>query len=287
MQVHGRRAAATALWLGLCLATSAKAGAQAVVPPGTAPENAQHRGRAGMGRVAGEVVTVSGASLKVKGEDGRITEVVTTDNTRLMKDRGPVRLGDLHPGDGLMAIGNLDPATGALHAAMVFAEDAAEVKAMRDNLGKTYITGRVKAVDMDNARATVERADHKDQTIGFDEGTSFRRAVRGSGGNGGEGGSGSGGEGEGRGPAGGRGFGGGMAMGGMALSGAMDRAFNNGESITLADIRPGDFLSGTGTVKNGMFVPARVLDVPAGMRRSRGTAPGAAGNGGTPDPGSR
>ena len=250
-----------------------------------------HSRYAGMGRVAGEVTAVAGATLTVKTEDGSSMQVVTTDNTRVMKDRGPVKVSDLHPGDGLMAMGNLDPATHTLHAAMVMAEDAAQVKAMRDNLGKTYITGRVTAIDLDNAKMTVERPDHVAQTIGFDETTSFKRAVRGerpaggystgAGGNGGAAGpGGTAGSGAAGGPRGGGGYGGGMAMG--ANSAALDRAFANGESITLADIKVGDNVVGSGALKAGVFVPVHLLDSPPRQHRpGTGGAPAATGAAGT------
>ena len=291
-------AAVTGMMAGvLCLPV---AGAQAGggASQGEPGAGSARRGQyAGMGRVMGEVTAVAGGTLTVKTEDGSTVQVVTTDNTRLMKDRGPVRVADLHPGDGLMAVGNLDAGTKTLHAAMVFAEDAAQVKAMRENLGKTYITGRVTAIDADNAKLTVERADHVAQTIGFDETTSFKRAVRGGGGGPGAGGEGGAAGGEGasggarRGPAGGSGAGGGsgaMGMGGMgstALGGGIDRAFENGESITLADIKVGDYVAGTGALKNGTFVPTRVVDSPPGARRGRGNgAPGDAGPAGAPTP---
>ncbi len=257
-------------------------------PAGTASATAQQgagqeqpgarRGQyAGMGRVMGELTAVAGNTLTVKSEDGNTLQVVTTDNTRLVKDRGPIRMSDLHVGDGLMAMGNMDAPNKTLHAAVVMAEDAAQVKAMRENLGKTYITGRVTSIDLDNAKMTVERADHVPQTIGFDETTSFKRAVRAGGGNGGAGGSGSGGEGSG-GPGrgmGGGGFGGGMGMGAAAMNGGIDRAFSNGESITLADIKAGDYVAATGSVKGGTFVPVHLVDSPPGQRRPRsGTAPG-------------
>ena len=243
-----------------------------------------HRGQfAGMGRVAGEVTSVAGATVTVKAEDGSAVQIVTTDNTRVMKDRGPVKISDLHPGDGLMAFGNLDPATHTLHAAMVMAEDAAEVKAMRENLGKTYISGRVTAVDLDNAKMTVERPDHVAQTIGFDETTSFKRAVRGERSGAGGAGTGSGGTGSG-GNAGGSGYGG-RGFGGMgagADGGAgLERVFNNGESITLADIKVGDNVAGTGSLKDGVFVPVHLLDSPPRPHRqpNGGGASGAAGAG--------
>ena len=236
---------------------------------------------AGMQRVGGEVTAVNGGTLTLKGEDGKPVQVVTTDNTRVMKDRGPVKVSDLHVGDGLMAFGNLDAPNHTLHAAMVMAEDAAQIKAMRDNLGKTYIAGRVTAVNLDDAKMTVERGDHVAQTIGFDETTSFKRAVRGEH-NGGGAGAPAGGEAGGAGNGGGRGGYGGGAGGGMSImadGGArLDRAFANGESITLADIKVGDNVVGTGSVKGGVFVPVHLLDSsPRPHRQPNGGGSGAAG----------
>jgi hypothetical protein len=119
----------------------------------------QGRPFAGMQRVAGEVVSVAGANVTVKTEDGSTVTVVTTDNTRIMKGRGgrngadggpgTVKVADLKPGDGITAAGILDAPNKTLHAALLFAVDAAQVKAMRENLGKTYIAGRVTAIDLE------------------------------------------------------------------------------------------------------------------------------------------
>ena len=283
-------AAACALALAAVAATPFAAGqgggANGPAEMGRAGMGPAGTGRAGAGRAGGEVIAVSGNILTVKGENGRPVQIVTTDNTRVMKDRGPVRVSDLHVGDGLMAFGNLDPGNGTLHAAVVMATDAAEFKAMRENLGKTYITGRVTAINLDDARMTVERPDHVPQTIGFDESTSFKRAVRGE--RRGIGASAGGGESR---TAGGMGMDGGM--GAMASgSAAMDRAFANGESITLGDIKVGDNVMGTGALKGGIFVPVRLIESPPRPPRTHGagandggepsgaaSAPGAAGPG--------
>lgn len=262
----------------------------------TGGDPGSHRGQyAGMQRVAGEVTAVNGTTLTLKAEDGHPVQVVVTDNTRVMKDRGPVKASDLHVGDGLMAFGNLDAPNHTLHAAMVMAEDAAQIKAMRENLGKTYIAGRVTAVNMDDAKMTVERGDHVAQTIGFDETTSFKRAVRHERAQGAVNAGGAGAEGNGGGGHGGYGggFGGGggmMADGGAAL----ERAFASGESITLADIKVGDNVVGTGSVKSGVFVPAHLLDSPPRPRRQPNAAAGtgsglpvASGQPGGTGPGSR
>jgi hypothetical protein len=209
-----------------------------------------------MQRVQGEVTAVAGPVLTVKTEDGASMQVVTTDNTRVMKGRGvTVKVADLKVGDGLMAAGMLDAPNKTLHAAMVFATDAAQLQAMKDNLGKTYITGRVTAVDMDNATMTVERPDHVTQKIGFDETTSFRRGGRGG------------------------------RMGGGVDGGAAGAPEAGGESITLADIKVGEMVRGTGSVKGERFVPTQLVVMGQGRRGEGDAATGGnAHPGSTPNP---
>lgn len=211
-------------------------------------EESARQAFAGMQHVGGEVTAVSGATLTVKTEDGATMQIVTTDNTRIMKGRGvSVKVAELKVGDGVMAAGNLDAPNKTLHAAVLFATDAAQVKEMKENLGKTYIVGKVMAIDLDTAKMTVERPDHVSQTIGFDETTSFRRGGR-----------------SGRG-----GYGGGAA--------AAPDAAEGGESITLADIKVGETVTGKGTVKNGVFVPTQlVVHTGQGGRRNQGVAGAAA-----------
>lgn len=226
-------------------------------PPGAQQGDRPGRGAfAGMQRVAGEVTAVAGSTLTVKTEDGATMQIVTTDNTRVMKGRGvTVKVAELKVGDGVMAAGMLDAPDKTLHAAIVFATDAAQVKAMKENLGKTYIVGRVTAIDMDNATMTVERPDQVAQTIGFDETTSFRRGGRGGAGR----------------------FGaGGAAAGGAPEAGAAPEA--GGESITLADIKLGETVRGTGSVKSGRFVPTELVV----MVRGRGNGDAASGGNARP-----
>jgi len=208
---------------------------------------------AGMQRTSGEITAITGNKLTVKTPDGDVVQVVTTDNTRVMKGRagrsggepsgGPVKIADLKVGDGLMAAGNLDAPNKTMHAALIMATDAEQVKAMRENLGKTYIVGKVTAIDLDNVKMTVERPDKVSQTIGFDETTSFKRGGRGGGGDSG---------------------------GGAAPAPAAGGA----ESITLADIKVGDNIRGTGSIKAGTFVPTQLtVSTPGQHRRSADGAP--------------
>jgi hypothetical protein len=247
--VMGRRTMAAVVGLAMVL------GGVAVVRAQDGGEMQPGGGRgqfAGMQRVAGEVTGVAGTSLTVKTEDGGSMTVVTTDNTRVMKGRGvTVKVAELKVGDGVMAAGILDAPNKTLHAAIVFATDAAQVKAMRDNLGKTYIVGRVTAIDLDNATMTVERPDHVAQTIGFDEGTSFKKGGRG------------------------------MRMGAGGAGAGAAPAEVGGESITLADIKVGETVRGTGAVKGGTFVPTELVVM---ERVPRGEGDAASGGKARPSP---
>ena len=212
---------------------------------------------AGMQRAGGEVTGVSGATVTIKTEAGETMQIVTTDNTRVMKGRpneggGTIKVSDLKAGDGVMAIGNLDAPNKTLHAAMIMATDASVLAKMKADLGKTYIVGKVTGIDMDNAKMTVLRSDGVPQTIGFDETTSFRRGrvnlqMMGEGGGGRR----------------------------RERSGA-ETTGENAESITLADIKVGDNVMGRGSVKGGVFVPTEVVVGTPGQRRQR---PGAPANG--------
>jgi hypothetical protein len=234
-------------------------------------EQAVGRGRfAGMQRVGGTVTAVAGANLTIKGEDGTTYQVVTTDNTRLMRGRGvTIKISDMKPGDGVMAMGNLDAPNKTMHAAMVISVDAEQMRQIEAarkeelaNLGKTLIAGRVTAIDLDNATMTVKRPDDVSQTIGFDEGTSFRR---------------------------GRITMGGTGFGTAAGAGAAGAGAETGESITLADIKVGDIVRGEGAVKKGTFVPKEltVMSPGAGRRRSGEAPESPGGAAGTPQSGAQ
>jgi hypothetical protein len=131
-------------------------------------------------------------------------------------------------------------------------------------MGKTYITGKVTAIDMDALKVTVLRPDGVSQVISVDEQTSFKKGGRGmaalaSGAPMEMGGGGAGG---------GRANGGGNSAGGGAGAGN-----GGGENITFADVKIGDTVAGRGALKNGVFVPTElgVMDAAAmGQRRRRG-----------------
>jgi hypothetical protein len=208
---------------------------------------------AGGQMVRGTVTAAAADHLTVKTDAGETYQVSLSANTRLTKERQPVKVTDIKVGDGVGAMGVLDPATKTVHAVFVGVIDAEQVKKARENMGKTYITGKVTAIDMDALKVTVLRPDGVSQVIGVDEQTSFKRGGRGmaalaSGAGVVE-----------AGPMGGRGNGAGNGAG--------------GESITFADVKVGDSIAGQGGIKNGVFVPTQlgVMDPAAmGQRRRRG-----------------
>ncbi len=236
-------------WVGMCLATMlCVVGLRAQEgEPGTAFGGGQ--------MVRGMVTASAGNRLTVKTDAGDLYQVTVTDNTRLMKDRQPVRIADIKVGDGVGAMGVLDAPIKTVHAMFLTVVDAEQAKKMREGLGKVYIMGKVTAID--ELKLTIQRPDGVNQVIAVDEGTSFKRGGRGmqsmiSGvgpvpGNAGP-------DGQPR-----RAGAGGPANGG------------GGESITLADIKVGDSVGGRGEVKDGTFVPAELAvgDPNARQRRRR------------------
>jgi hypothetical protein len=225
---------------------------------------------AGGQMVRGTVTATAADHLTVKTETGEVYQVTLSANTRLTKERRPVKVADIKVGDGVGAMGVLDAPTRTVHAVFVGVVDAEQVKKARENMGKTYITGKVTAIDMDALKVTVLRPDGVTQVIGVDEQTSFKRGGRGM-----------------AAMASGAGvvdMGGGPPDGSRRGTGAGTGAAGNGtggESITFADVKVGDTVAGRGALKNGMFVPTEfgVMDPAAmGPRRRRGgdAGPGSA-----------
>ena len=134
---------------------------------------------AGGQMVRGTVTASAADHLTVKTDAGDVYQVAISSNTRLMKERQPVKLADIKAGDGVGAMGVLDPATKTVHAVFVTVVDAEQLKKARENMGKTYITGKVTAIDLDGLKITVERPDGVSQVIAVDENTSFKRGGRG------------------------------------------------------------------------------------------------------------
>jgi hypothetical protein len=187
--------------------------------------------------VVGKVTSAGKDSLLVSPmAGGDAVTVKISDTTRVTKDRQPIKLSDIKINDLVFARGQL---SGAIMAAAVvgvvgpemaqriqqggfgmgrgngggggagwgsaggsFGGDGGAGGFNRDDLGKKFIAGEVKAIN--ETKLTIARPDGQTQEIEVDENTSFKRG---------------------------------------------------NESITLPDIRVGDFVRGAGELKNDVFVP--------------------------------
>lgn len=197
--------------------------------------------------VRGTVTATAADHLTIKTDSAEVYQVTLTPNTRLMKDRQPVQASDVKVGDGVGAMGELDAPKKTLHALFVAVMDAEQVRKMREDLGKTYITGKVTSID--DLKLTILRPDHVSQVIEVDETTSFRK---------------------------GRGRRRGDTTSDAASSGAPNPAApdTSGEIVTLADVKAGDMIAGRGSVKHGVFVPTTLAILPAGAAGAMGMRAG-------------
>jgi hypothetical protein len=199
--------------------------------------------------VRGTVTAAAADHLTIKTDSGEVYQVTITPNTRLMKERQPIQAGDVKVGDGVGAMGELDAPKKTLHALFVAVMDAEQVRKMREDLGKTYITGKVTAID--DLKLTILRPDHVSQVIEVDETTSFRRGRGRRRGN--------------------------MASDAASLPGTANPtvpADTNGEIVTLADVKVGDMIAGRGSIKHSMFVPTMLAILPAGAGGAMGMRAG-------------
>jgi hypothetical protein len=204
---------------------------------------------AGGQMVRGTVTAAAADHLTVKTDAGEVYQVAISANTRVMKDRQPLKIADIKVGDGAGAMGVLDAPTKTIHAVFVTVMGAEQMKKMKEDLGKVFITGKVTAID--DVNLTVMRPDGVSQVIEVDEGTSFKRGGRGMVS---------------------------MMNGSGPVPARPEGTAAGGESITLADVKVGDTVVGPGALKNGVFVPTQlnVMDAAAMGQRRRRAAEGSA-----------
>lgn len=220
-------------------------------------------GRRGSG-VRGTVTAVSGSNVVLKTEEGVTWTVISTDNTRVRRDSQAGTVAGIQTGDEVVAMGMPDADKHEIHAMMLMDMSASEVAKAKANLGKTYIMGRITAIN--ETQLTVLRSDKVSQVITLDESTSLHRGGRMNAQNmaaagldmGMMGGS------------------GGMGGGGGRRGGASGDAPPNeaGEAITLADVKVGDTVAGTGGVKGNTFVPTDLHVLERRVGRVGGGRPG-------------
>ena len=162
--------------------------------------------------VVGKVTSTSKDSLIIAPlAGGDPITVKSGENTRVSKEREPIKIEDVKTNDIIFARGELK--NNVMQAARIAVVNPQMVQKFgqggmggpmafnREDLGKKFIAGEVKAIN--ETRITVARPDNQSQDIEVDENTSFKRGS---------------------------------------------------ESITLPDIKVGDFVRGPGELKDGVFV---------------------------------
>jgi len=237
-------------------------------------------GQMGQG-VQGIVTAATANKLTIKTDAGDSYDVTVNETSRIMKAGQAIKLSDVKVGDSITARGAVDATKKTVEAMMLMDVDAATIAKAKENMGKTYITGKLTAIDADNLKLTVMRTDSVSQVIAVDDGTSFQRGTRGVAADvAAAGGLAAGGMG---------GFGGGRGIGGGRQGGGAQAAPPAPESITLADIKVGDSVMATGAVKGGAFTALKMgvsepgagpgAGMGAGRNRGAQGQPGAAGAG--------
>jgi hypothetical protein len=194
--------------------------------------------------VAGKVTAVGKDSITItpiRGGDAIVVKV--GDNTRISKERQPVKLSDITVGDTVFARGSLDGNTMQAGGVRVVNPEMAQRMGQGGGMGfgtgngqgggrgqfnpadwgKTFIAGRIKSIN--ETTLTISRPDNQEQTLNVqvDENTSFKKGR---------------------------------------------------EDITLTDIKADDFVFGQGEVKNGVFM-VKELHVGGGRMGPPGAAPDA------------
>ena len=205
--MHLRYLSLPAIVLGVCAASvlmySQDPGApQDPNPPAQDRGPGQHgdgrgmwRGGGMMGRgVVGTVTEIAADHFSVKTESGDLYTIHYSVNTRMMKGGGgprrsqpdneqqftppqPIKATDIKVGDVIAASGEIDPNAKSVGAIVVFQIDperARQLREMQANYGKTWLMGRVTAVN--DVKVTLQGGpDNAAHTFVADENTTFRK----------------------------------------------------------------------------------------------------------------
>ncbi len=131
---------------------------------------------AGLQAIRGTVARTAGSSVYVKLRDGTVYQVETGANTHFVKNGQGAPPNVAHPGDTVLAGGELDSkqhTLGAVFVAVVDAAELAELDNRRAQWGKTWLAGTVTAKR--GTELVVKRPDGVTDTVTVDEDTSFRK----------------------------------------------------------------------------------------------------------------
>jgi hypothetical protein len=194
----------SAIVLALILGTAACA--QDATPPAGQPEARGQRGRGSWGGeggmmggrgTTGTVTAVAADHYTIRTEAGDSYTVFFSVNTRILKQsiqrRAPgqraeadnreqaapqtLKPSEIHAGDVIAAMGEVDAAAKSVGAVMVLLIDPERVKEMREmqaNFGKTWLMGKVTAID--EARVSLKsNVDNAAHSFTANEDTTFRK----------------------------------------------------------------------------------------------------------------
>jgi len=148
-----------------------------------------------MGRgVMGTVMEIAPDHFMVKTESGDLYTIHYSVNTRIMKGGGgfrrqrndtdlpftpptPIKASEIKVGDAIGASGEIDASAKSVGAVVIFQidpETATRMREMQANYGKTWLMGRVTAID--EAKVTIQGGpDNVTHSFLADENTSFRK----------------------------------------------------------------------------------------------------------------
>jgi hypothetical protein len=145
--------------------------------PAEGQQRAEGRGemRAFRGPGGGTIGEISKDGFTLKQLDGKTTTVKITPETQFRKDRQEAKFSDFKPGDMVM-VGGEPAGENAWTARLVASRQGmggGNMQVMREDMGKKFIAGEVKAID--GTKLTITRPDGQTQTIEVDENTSFRK----------------------------------------------------------------------------------------------------------------
>jgi hypothetical protein len=183
--------------LAFALVLGAAANAQDAAQPSRQPEGnwgqrGDHMGAGGWGGrgIVGAVTEVAADHYTIKTETGDIYTVHFSANTRIVKQPAqaqggegqrtppePIKPAGIKVGDAIMTMGEVDQAAKSVGAVMVMQLDPERAKQMREmqaNFGKTWLAGRVTAID--DAKITLQGGiDNSIHAFVADENTTFRK----------------------------------------------------------------------------------------------------------------
>ncbi len=163
--------------------------------------------------VVGKVTSAGKDALTIAPmAGGDAITVKVSENTRVFKDRQPIKIQDIKTDEIIFARGELKnnvmqaARVAVVNPQMVQSGPGGPMRFNREDLGKKFIAGEVQAIN--ETKITIARPDNQSQEIEVDENTSFKKGS---------------------------------------------------ESITLPDIKVGDFIHGPGELKDGVFVPKELM----------------------------